>query len=136
MSTSLCPWYGFLWGRCRDLRQRKMIHIFCMGSVVVAIKLTDQTLPIKIGLEISIKMFQYNLNIVNKSNSALMAVEYHGLVGGKLLKNSPILWLILTLMMPSEGSMFSLQKWATNMSGLSLSLCLRLLFKECMFHSN
>ena len=63
-----------------------MIHIFCVGSVVVAVKLTDQTLPIKIGLEISIKMFQYNLNIVNKRNSALMAVEYHELVGGKLLK--------------------------------------------------
>ena len=35
-------------GRCKDLQRRKMIHhVFCLGSVV-EIKLTDQSLPLKI----------------------------------------------------------------------------------------
>ena len=48
VNPSLCPYYRYLWGRCKDLQRRKMIHhVFCLGSVV-AIKLTDQSLPLKI----------------------------------------------------------------------------------------
>ena len=48
VNPSLCPYYRYLWGRCKDLQGRKMIHrVFCLGSVV-AIKLTDQSLPLKI----------------------------------------------------------------------------------------
>ena len=44
----LCPYYRYLWGRCKDLQRRKMIHhVFCLGSVV-AIELTDKSLPLKI----------------------------------------------------------------------------------------
>ena len=47
-NPSLCPYYRYLWGRCKDLQRRKMIHhVFCLGSAV-AIKLTDQSLPLKI----------------------------------------------------------------------------------------
>ena len=48
VNPSLCPYYRYLWGRCKDLQRRKMIrHVFCLGSVL-AIKLTDQSLPLKI----------------------------------------------------------------------------------------
>ena len=48
VNPSLCPYYRYLWGRCKDLQRRKMIHhVFYLGSVV-AIKLTDQSLPLKI----------------------------------------------------------------------------------------
>ena len=48
VNPSLCPYYCYLWGRCKDLQCRKMIHhVFCLGSVV-AIKLTDEPLPLKI----------------------------------------------------------------------------------------
>ena len=47
-NPSLCPYYRYLWGRCKDLQRRKMIHhVFCLRSVV-AIKLTDESLPLKI----------------------------------------------------------------------------------------
>ena len=46
VNLSLCPYYRYLWGRCKDLQRRKMIHhVFCLGSVVVN-KLTDQSLPL------------------------------------------------------------------------------------------
>ena len=48
VNPSLYPYYRYLWGLCKDLQRRKMIHhVFCLGSVV-AIKLTDQSLPLKI----------------------------------------------------------------------------------------
>ena len=48
VNPSLCMYYRYLWGRCKDLQCRQMIHhVFCLGRVVV-IKLTDQPLPIKI----------------------------------------------------------------------------------------
>ena len=44
----LCPYYRYLWGRCKYLQHRKMIHhVSCLESVV-AIKLTDQPLSLKI----------------------------------------------------------------------------------------
>ena len=48
VKPSLCPCYRYLWGRCKELQRRKMIrHVFCLGRVV-AIKLSEQTLPLKI----------------------------------------------------------------------------------------
>ena len=48
INPSLCPYYRYIWGQCKDLQRRKMTHhVFCLGSAV-AIKLTDQSLPLKI----------------------------------------------------------------------------------------
>ena len=48
VNLSLCPYYRYLWGRCKDLQRRKVMHhVFCLESVV-AIKLTDPSLPLKI----------------------------------------------------------------------------------------
>ena len=48
VNLTLCPYYCYLWGRCKDLQRRKMIqHIFCLESAV-AIKWTNQSLPLKI----------------------------------------------------------------------------------------
>ena len=58
VSPSLCPYYRYLWGRCKDLQRRKIIHyIFCLESVV-AIKLTEQTLPLKMYHESDIPYSQ------------------------------------------------------------------------------
>ena len=48
VNPPLCPYYRYLRGRCKDLQRREMIHhVFCLGSVV-AIKLLDQSLLLKI----------------------------------------------------------------------------------------
>ena len=48
VNPCLCPYYRYLWGWCKDLQYRKMIHhVFCLESVV-AIKLTHQPLSLKI----------------------------------------------------------------------------------------
>ena len=48
VNPSSCLHYRYLWGRRKDLQQRKMIHhAFCLGSVV-AIKLSEKTLLLKI----------------------------------------------------------------------------------------
>ena len=53
-----CPYYRYLWGRCKDLHRRKMMHhVFCLWKVV-AIKLTEQTLPLKIYHESDIPYSQ------------------------------------------------------------------------------
>ena len=47
VNLSLCPYYRYLRVRCKDLQCRKIHHVFYLGSAV-AIKLTDQSLPLKI----------------------------------------------------------------------------------------
>ena len=60
VNLSLCPYYHYLWGRCKDLQRRKMIHhVFCLGSVV-AINLTVQSLPLKIYQNSDIPYSQSN----------------------------------------------------------------------------
>ena len=60
VNPSLCPYYRYLWGRCKDLQRRKMIHhVFCLGSVV-AINLTVQSLPLKIYQNSDIPYSQSN----------------------------------------------------------------------------
>ena len=47
-------------GRCKDLQRMKIIHhVFCLG--VVAIKLSEQTLPLKIYYESDIPYSQSDI---------------------------------------------------------------------------
>ena len=63
VKPSLCPYYCYSWERCKDLQRRKMIHhVFCLGSVV-AIKLTEQSLSLKIYHESDIPCSQSNRKI-------------------------------------------------------------------------
>ena len=58
VNFSVCPYYRYLWGQCKDMQQRKIIHyVFCLGSVV-AIKLTEEILPLKIYHESDIPYSQ------------------------------------------------------------------------------
>ena len=35
VSVSLCPYYRYIWGKCKDLqRQGQVNHVFCLGGVV------------------------------------------------------------------------------------------------------
>ena len=48
ISVSLCSYYRFIWGKCKDLqRQGKIDQVFCLGGIV-AIKLTETGQPIKV----------------------------------------------------------------------------------------
>ena len=45
---SLCPYYRYIWGKCKDLqRQDQVNHVFCLGGVV-CIKLSENGSPIKL----------------------------------------------------------------------------------------
>ena len=60
VKPSLSPYYRYLWGRCKDLKRTKMIHhVFCLRNVVT-IKLTEQTLPLKICHDSDIPYSQSN----------------------------------------------------------------------------
>ena len=48
VSVSLCPYYRYIWGKCKDLqRQGQVNHVFCLGGVV-CIKLSENGSPIKL----------------------------------------------------------------------------------------
>ena len=48
MSVSLCPYYRFIWGKCKDLQRRGKIHqVFCLGATV-PVKLSESGNPLKI----------------------------------------------------------------------------------------
>ena len=48
VSASLCPYYGYIWGKCKDLlRQGKIHHVFCRGGIV-CIKLSENGSPVKL----------------------------------------------------------------------------------------
>ena len=35
INNSLCPYYRFLWGKCKELQRKgKVHHVFCLGAVV------------------------------------------------------------------------------------------------------
>ena len=58
VNPSLCPYYHYLWGWFKDLQLRVMIHhVFCIVNVV-SIKLTDQSLPLKIYHDSDIRYSQ------------------------------------------------------------------------------
>ena len=47
VSVSFCPYYRYIWGRCKDLqRQGQINHSFCLGGVL-CIKLSENGNPIK-----------------------------------------------------------------------------------------
>ena len=56
VNPSLCPSYRCLWGQCKDLQRRNMIHHVCCLGTVVAIKLTEQSLQLKIYHESDIPL--------------------------------------------------------------------------------
>ena len=44
----LCPYYRYIWGKCKDLqRQGKVHHIFCLGDIV-CIKLSENESLVKL----------------------------------------------------------------------------------------
>ena len=48
LSVSLCPYYRFIWGKCKDLQRRGKIHqVFCLGGTV-SVKLSDIRNSVKI----------------------------------------------------------------------------------------
>ena len=47
VSVFLCPYYRYIWGKCKDLqRQGQVNHVFCLGGVVY-IKLPENVSPTK-----------------------------------------------------------------------------------------
>ena len=48
VSLSLCPYYRFIWGKCKDLQRRGKIHqVFCLGGTV-SVTLSGSGIPVKI----------------------------------------------------------------------------------------
>ena len=47
--VSLCPYYRFIWGKCKDLQRRgKIYQVFCLGRTV-SVKLSESGNPLKIS---------------------------------------------------------------------------------------
>ena len=45
VSVSLCPYYRFIWGKCKDLQRRgKIYQVFCLGGTI-AVKVTERSPP-------------------------------------------------------------------------------------------
>ena len=54
----LCPYYRFLWGKCKDLQRKFSIsQVFCLGAVVT-IRVTENSLAIKILHERDLTVYQ------------------------------------------------------------------------------
>ena len=48
VSHSLCPYYRFLWGKCKELQRKGRINqVFCLGAVVT-VRITENSPAIKI----------------------------------------------------------------------------------------
>ena len=48
VTHSLCPYYCFLWGKCKDLQRKDRIsQVFCLGAVVI-IRVSENSPVIKI----------------------------------------------------------------------------------------
>ena len=58
ITNSLCPYYQFLWGKCKDLQRKGLINqVFCLGAVVT-IKVRENGPPIKIFHENDLLVYQ------------------------------------------------------------------------------
>ena len=58
ITKSLCPYYRFLWGKCKDLQRKGLIkEVFCLGAVAT-IKVRKNGLPIKIFHENDMLVYQ------------------------------------------------------------------------------
>ena len=48
VSVSLCAYYRYIWGKCKDLQRRgKIYQVFCLGSTI-AVKTTERSSAKKI----------------------------------------------------------------------------------------
>ena len=57
VSVSLCPYYQFIWGKCKDHQRRgKIRQVFCLGGTVL-VKLFESGNPLKISHIIDIPTF-------------------------------------------------------------------------------
>ena len=58
ITNSLCPYYRFLWGKCKDLQRKALINeAFCLGAVDT-IKVRENGPPIKIFHENDLLVYQ------------------------------------------------------------------------------
>ena len=58
ISNSLCPYYRYLWGKCKDLQRRGIFNqVFCLGAVVT-IRASENGPPVKIYRENDLKVYQ------------------------------------------------------------------------------
>ena len=58
ISNSLCPYYRYLWGKCKDLQQRGIFNqVFCLGAVVT-IKVSENGPIVKIYHQNNLKIYQ------------------------------------------------------------------------------
>ena len=58
ISNSFCPYYCYLWGRCKDLQRRGIFNqVFCPGAVVT-IKVSENGPPVKIYHENDLTVYQ------------------------------------------------------------------------------
>ena len=58
VTHSLCPYYCFLWGKCKDLQRKDRIsQVFCLGAVVT-IRVTENSPAIKILHERDLIVYQ------------------------------------------------------------------------------
>ena len=63
--VSLCPYYRFIWGKCKDLqRQENVHHVFCLGGIV-CIKLSENGSPVKLHHISDIPNFTSDSDIEN-----------------------------------------------------------------------
>ena len=58
VTHSLCPYYRFLWGKCKDLQRKGRIsQVFCLGAVVT-VRVTENSPAIKILHESDLMVYQ------------------------------------------------------------------------------
>ena len=58
VTHSLCPYYRFLWGKCKDLQRKGRIsQVFCLGAVVT-VRVTENSPAIKILHERDLMVYQ------------------------------------------------------------------------------
>ena len=72
VSVSLCPYYRYIWGKCKDLqRQGQVNHVFCLGGVV-CIKLSENGSPIKLYHMNNIPDFPSQSSVENEISVYIM----------------------------------------------------------------
>ena len=60
VSVSLCPYYWFIWHKCKDLQRHGKIHqVFCLGGTD-PVKLSESGNPLKISHVTDIPTFNEN----------------------------------------------------------------------------
>ena len=64
ISNSLCPYYRYLWGKCKELQRRGIFsQVFCLGAVVT-IKVSENGPLVKIYHENDLKIYQSDGNAI------------------------------------------------------------------------